>query len=101
MAKTELVRWSACAAIFCAWLTTGGFLIRLVGPDRSRIHWTRLAPYCAVAVCVLITYGDKRIVFPVFPLMCVDASLGWHGLLGRVRTRGKRAADELPGPQEC
>ncbi len=77
--------WLKLPMLLIAWGTTLGFLLSLLLCPRpvSRHH---LPAYLGMLAVVMLFYGQERIVFPIYPLMCIDSVRGWHAFLTRVRT---------------
>ncbi len=68
-------------AVLLAWSVMLGFLAAFrLCPQSMR---ERIPFYAATLVTIMLFYGSKRIVFPVFPLICVDAMHGWTALFER------------------
>ena len=70
--------------ILLAWATIGGFLLCLCACVATQGKLA-LSFYAGTLACVLLFYGDKRILFPVFPLICIDSVVGWRWAVARLR----------------
>jgi len=73
-------------AVLLAWSVMFGFLAGLW--LRPHLVRERFPFYAATLVAVMLFYGSKRIMFPVFPLICLDAVNGWTALFERFRRSG-------------
>ena len=69
--------WLKAPAVLIAWGIVFGFLASLCRCPRA-IASAHVPFYAATAVVVLLFYGSKRLIFPVFPLICIDSVRGWQ-----------------------